>query len=93
MEFRVTSGDLEDPRKWALGTCSGSWNTPAMCARSLRPRPKTRQLEGAIEEFVAHWSQDVSTLQQNLKLLTERLEHASTGYEQQEQGVLGGFVL
>lgn len=92
MEFKVTSGDLEILASGLSGLLGDLEH--AGDVRSLSPAAaENPQLEGAIAEFLAHWSQNVSTLQQNLKLLTERLEHASTGYEQQEQGVLGGFVL
>ena len=92
MEFKVTSGDLEILASGLSGLLGDLEH--AGDVRSLSPAAaESPQLEGAIAEFLAHWSQNVSMLQQNLKLLTERLEHASTGYEQQEQGVLGGLVL
>jgi hypothetical protein len=92
MEFKVDPGDLESLAHGLSGLLGDLER--AGDVRSLSPgAAENAQLEGAIAEFLSRWTQNVESLQQALKTLTERLERAGEGYGQQEQGVLGGFAV
>jgi uncharacterized protein YukE len=92
MDFKVETSDLGSLAHGLSGLLAEL--EQAGDVRSLAAgAAENARLEAAIEEFVLHWTQNVQTLQANLKTLTERLENAGEGYEQQEQGIYGGFAV
>ena len=92
MDFKVETSDLGSLASGLSGLLAEL--EQAGDVRSLAAgAAENAQLESAIEEFVLRWTQNVQTVQANLKTLTDRLENAGEGYEQQEQGIYGGFAV
>jgi acetate kinase len=90
MQLKVTTSDLEGLARGLsglLGELEQAGDVRSVSAGAA----ENAQLESAVEEFVGRWAQNVEALQANLRTLTERLANAGEGYEQQEQGVFGGF--
>lgn len=92
MDFKVETSDLGSLASGLSGLLAEL--EQAGDVRSLAAgAAENAQLESAIEEFVLRWTQNVQTVQANLKTLTDRLENAGEGYEQQEQSIYGGFAV
>ena len=90
MEFKVTPGELENLANGLSGLLGEL--AQAGDARSISAgAAENGQLQGAVEEFVARWAQDLEVLQASLTSLIERLSGAGSGYERTEHSVIGGF--
>jgi hypothetical protein len=92
MDFLVTTSDLESLSRGLsglLGELEQAGDVRSLSAGSA----ENAQLEEAIESFVGRWTQSVQAFQRSLKTLTERLDSASAGYAQQDQGVYDGFMV
>jgi hypothetical protein len=84
MRFNVTPSELESLAgglSGLLGDLSSAGNVRTVSAAPA----ENAQLQGAIEELIAHWCRDVDTLRAQLAELGEKVNRAGVGYSQAEQ--------
>jgi uncharacterized protein YukE len=88
--FEVTTGQLADA-SGVLSGFVGELGQAGNLGSASGAAAENAQMEAAIEDFLATWSQSLETLQTNLSTLTQRLTGAGSSYEGAEGDVAGSF--
>jgi uncharacterized protein YukE len=89
--FRVSPSDLESLASQLAGLLGELEQAAANVSSSASGAAQNGQLEGAIDGFLAHWSNSVQSLKTNLTEVADRLSTAGAHYESTESGVASHF--